>query len=525
MHPSKQSAIVLYLLLLCILILTACQDRASSNAMLLYRADTCMALQSDSALYHFRQIKQPTALTGEEQAHYCLLMTQAMDKNELSLKSDSLIQIAVNYYTHNGSATNRAKALFYKGRVLEEQGDVAGATYLYKQVETMIPQVDDYYLISLVYSSLGYLNQDSEHYTEALAYYDKALLYDRKSDKPVLIATGLQDLAKIHLDMGNKEKADSLFKETLSYLPNVDPAWQSNIYQNISVFYWITEQSEQAEQAIKKALSRSKDPKERLLSYAMLLPIYTKQQKKEEVDSLRLEILKSGNVYAKSLIYNSLLKEAITERNFQQIEEYVPLYIQYTDSIHQLSQDKRILEIQSKYNRDLLIQQNEINLLLLCTGTLLLLLLLVSLIYLFKKYRRYRHVKELELLKQQRTFQELETLHCELISELAHYHFLDKNGCILDDCYTKVVTYYSLYNPQLVHFLRDANLALTPYEIILCVFSYEHLPMEQLEQILGKTRGTLNKAISRAKDKLIVVAKKDGWQKVGPLGDFLRAKF
>lgn len=524
MHPSKQSAIVLCLLLLCILILTACQDRTSSNAMLLYRADTCMALQSDSALYHLRQIKQPTALTGEEQAHYCLLMTQAMDKNELPLKSDSLIQIAVDYYTHSGSVTNRAKTLFYKGRVLEEQGDVAGATYLYKQAETMIPQVDDSYLISLVYSSLGHLNQNSGYYTEALVYYEKALTYDKETKKLELIASGLQNLAKMHLYMDDTEKADSLFKETLSYITDLDSAWQGNIYHNIGVLYWATQQLIQAEESIKKALSVSNEPEERLRSYAILALIYTKQNKKEEIDSLWQKASESENAYTKSLIYTSLLKEAVAERNFQHIEKYVPLHIQYTDSIYLLSQDKRILEIQAKYNRDLLIQQNEKNRLLLFTGALLL-LLLISLVYLFKKYRHYLHAKELELLKQQKTLQELETLHSELKSELTRYHFLDENDRILEDCYKTVVTHYSLYNPQLVHFLRNANLALTPYEIILCVFSYEHLPMEQMEQTLGKTRSTLNKAISRAKEKLFVVAKKDGCHKVGSLGDFLRSKF
>lgn len=130
-----------------------------------------------------------------------------------------------------------------------------------------------------------------------------------------------------------------------------------------------------------------------------------------------------------------------------------------------------------------------------------------------------------ELLKQQKNFQKLEASHSELKSALTHYHFFDENGRILEDCYKIVATHYSLYNPQLVHFLRDANLALTSYEIILCVFSYEHLPMERMEQILGKTRSTLNKAILRAKEKLFVVARKDGLNKIGSLGDFLRAKF
>lgn len=211
----------------------------------------------------------------------------------------------------------------------------------------------------------------------------------------------------------------------------------------------------------------------------------------------------------------------------QQAEKYVPLHIQYSDSIYLLSQGKGIPEIQGKSDRDLLVLQNKIKRLPLFTDTLLLLLLLLIIIiaYHIKKYRRYRYTKELELLTHKKNFQTLEALYCELKSEFARYHFADKNGRILEDQYKVVVTHYCLYNPRLVHFLRDPNLVLTPYEVILCVFSYEHMPMERMGEVLGKSRGTLNKAISRAKDKLFVVARKDGLHKVGDLGAFLREKF
>ena len=48
--------------------------------------------------------KSDRKLTGENQADYCLLLTQAMDKNDLPLSSDSLIQIAVGYYSNKGDA-------------------------------------------------------------------------------------------------------------------------------------------------------------------------------------------------------------------------------------------------------------------------------------------------------------------------------------------------------------------------------------------------------------------------------------
>ena len=39
----------------------------------------------------------------------------------------------------------------------------------------MIPDLTDYYLVGLIYSYLGHLNRDEEHYKKALLYYEKAL--------------------------------------------------------------------------------------------------------------------------------------------------------------------------------------------------------------------------------------------------------------------------------------------------------------------------------------------------------------
>ncbi|WP_163223435.1 hypothetical protein [Bacteroides sp. 214] len=42
-------------------------------------------------------IAAPQELTGKQQADYCLLLSQAMDRNDLPL-NDSLITIALTYY-------------------------------------------------------------------------------------------------------------------------------------------------------------------------------------------------------------------------------------------------------------------------------------------------------------------------------------------------------------------------------------------------------------------------------------------
>lgn len=585
--------------LLFVLFLVSCTDGRSEGqvARLLRQAEMCMEECSDSALVYLHQIPDPEKLTGENQADYCLLLTQAMDKNDLPLSSDSLIQIAVGYYSNKGDAECKAKALFYKGRVFQQQGNLEGATLLYKKAESMIPDLTDYYLVGLIYSYLGHLNRDEEHYKKALFYYEKALPCYRTIQNPTLTAFGLQDMAKISVYLGETHRADSLFSEVLSYVPDIDATWQANIYHNVGVFYMLTNQFGRAEQVVNTSLKLPSTPEDKLRSYAVLATIYTKQNRGDLVDSLWHKALNSENIYTRKAVYASLLNEAVSKQNLQDIEHYVPLYIQSADSVYQLSQAKRIVEVQAKYDQEILIKKNKISRLLLYCFILCLLLLAISLAYVFHVYKRYKRTKERELITQraeldegkqiikemndqierirkeastmkedynkslidltdekksieqqfalikqraddvsqtnnkmeqdllvlQEQLRKVDDARSELLAELDVYRYFDAEGVISEDCYKAVVTIYKLYNAPLVAFLRDPHLKLTPYESLLCVLSYEHLSTQQMEQKLGKSKNTLNKAIFRIREKLD--AKMDLKKNINSLGDFLRTKF
>lgn len=585
--------------LLFVLFLVSCTDGRSEGqvARLLRQAETCMEEYPDSALVYLHQIPDPEKLTGENQADYCLLLTQAMDKNDLPLSSDSLIQIAVGYYSNKGDAECKAKALFYKGRVFQQQGNLEGATLLYKKAESMIPDLTDYYLVGLIYSYLGHLNRDEEHYKKALLYYEKALPCYRTIQNPTLTASGLQDMAKISVYLGETHRADSLFSEVLSYMPDIDAAWQANIYHNVGVFYMLTNQFGKAEQVVNTSLKLPSTPEDKLRSYAVLATIYTRQNRGDLVDSLWHKALNSENIYTRKAVYASLLNEAVSKQNLQDIEHYVPLYIQSADSVYRLSQAKRIVEVQAKYDQEILIKKNKISRLLLYCFILCLLLLAISLAYVFHIYKRYKRAKERELITQraeldegkqvikemndqierirkeastmkedynkslidltdekksieqqfalikqraddvsqtnntmeqdllvlQEQLRKVDDARSELLAELDVYRYFDAEGVISEDCYKAVVTIYKLYNAPLVAFLRDPHLKLTPYESLLCVLSYEHLSTQQMEQKLGKSKNTLNKAIFRIREKLD--AKMDLKKNINSLGDFLRTKF
>ncbi|MEG0580348.1 MAG: hypothetical protein RR490_10575, partial [Niameybacter sp.] len=98
-----------------IAIIVSCQSK-SDGLLLLSRAASFMEVHPDSALLLLKQISNWKDLSVSEKARYGLLITQALDKNELPLASDSLIRLSVDYYETQADLLNKGKAFFYWGR-------------------------------------------------------------------------------------------------------------------------------------------------------------------------------------------------------------------------------------------------------------------------------------------------------------------------------------------------------------------------------------------------------------------------
>ena len=86
------------LLLLCI---TACQKQCPVASKLL-QAEALMYTHPDSALQMLEAIPEPEKLTGQEQADYALLLTQARSRCHITATSDSLIRNLISRWSLAG---------------------------------------------------------------------------------------------------------------------------------------------------------------------------------------------------------------------------------------------------------------------------------------------------------------------------------------------------------------------------------------------------------------------------------------
>lgn len=164
----------LYIGLLCLLgLLSACTGRDASDAFA--EIEACMDAHPDSALLLLGRIAHPERLRGKRRADYALLLTQARDKNYLdSLQSDSLIQLAVDYYRDGADRAKAGKAFFYAAKLQALQRNDSAAMQGYLKAQKMLEGTGEYRMQGLVQEHIGVQNDRRKLYDMALDNYRQA---------------------------------------------------------------------------------------------------------------------------------------------------------------------------------------------------------------------------------------------------------------------------------------------------------------------------------------------------------------
>ena len=211
---------ILIYLIAC-LMLAGCSAKVDSR---LAEADSLLCAESYDTAFSLLKSVDANSLRGRgNKAYYALLYTQAQYKCYDPIRSDSLIDVAVDYYGDSGDYDKRIRSLIYKGAALADMGDKFEAIDWYKKAEAAA-DTSDYYNLGYINLRLGSLYggeyiENNEHISKikkALAYFEKA--QDERYVLTCLSQLGAfyrafdSDSAKIYLDKAialSKERCDS----------------------------------------------------------------------------------------------------------------------------------------------------------------------------------------------------------------------------------------------------------------------------------------------------------------------------
>jgi tetratricopeptide (TPR) repeat protein len=239
---------------LALLLLTACGGRRHAAEMLT-QAAAVVEQQPDSALRLLKTVTNPRRLPKPLRTDYALRLVQAKDKAGAGIAGDTAIFAAASFYLRQKSSAKAALALFYAGRVRQEQGSPEGATRAYLMAEEQAQATEDYHLRGLINANLGSLNYERGTLDKAIAYSKKALRYFQL--QPVKYGNEAWTCVAIGNSYLLKELVDSArlyYKQGLSIAElHRDTVLLSAIYQCIGVTFQQEKELEQARQYFRQA--------------------------------------------------------------------------------------------------------------------------------------------------------------------------------------------------------------------------------------------------------------------------------
>ena len=397
---KREKNILFILTILLLLACTACYRSTRHVTEHLSQAEELIWTAPDSALHLLESISASRHLTGKEQADYALLLSLAQYRCYIPVSSDSLINLAIEYYKDKNDADKKGAAFYVKGCILEEYTkDIPNALLAYKEAEMCIPDMNEKRYVARIYSSLGYINKKSFHFDPAKDYYQKAVQANIDGKDTVAYASNLLNLSTLYYTLHQADSANRCINTLIDIADSLnDLDLQVKIYNNIANRKIFEKNYAEAEKYLIHAIRLSSPHFPDKLSLG-LANLYAYTGQKEKADSLFTHLLSCPDLLVRSNSYLDLLNYFLASH--PQEHSYLNHYIALTDSIYKENRAEEVGKIQQKYDNEVLARTNDqLYFKWILTSVVGSLICIIAVTFLQKKWRKanalQKQIEELE---------------------------------------------------------------------------------------------------------------------------------
>lgn len=376
-----------------------CNDHPKELLPELSRAESLIQHNPDSALMILDSMKIPSPSDKFQYATWCLLITQARDKNYIKHTSDSLINIALDYFEKQDDPVRKAITLYYEGRVNHDLHNAEGATDYYLRARDVAKNTTDYRLLCLINIHLGTLYAYRGLADLALKAYENAYDYSIQLKDSTLISNSYSCLGRVSMlnndwtkglgyykkAIGIAEQTGSLKALTLAYGEIV------TVYRSLSMLdscmYYLDKSKKIEEKHDISALPQT---------YLGIGETYYCMGQSDSAYFYLEKALNTTNPYTKQDATQTLYYLCRDLGKYEDAIQYNEQYWVYKDSVDNINRSSEIAEIQVKYEQEKLLNINNKLENKLLWGSIIL-LIIISILICF-----YQH----KLVKKERTIQE-----------------------------------------------------------------------------------------------------------------------
>ena len=267
--------------LIAMLIVSCGRDRSTIET--LTRVESIMQEHPDSALSLLQAIDTEAITTDRCRALHALLLSQAYDKNYIDLTSDSLISIAINYYADTDDHRHAMLAHYYRGRIYENDGDIASCIIQCLDAEKRALLINDYFYLGMIYGTIADCYNKAYNFDEERNYALRSLESFKKTSNELYIKYAYLSYGVSLVNCKKYSDAEKFYEELLK----VDKYKQDNIFyrkiiSNFIHLKWINKDY----QAIRKILYSIKNEYEcDATTFAIIADLYRNENKIDSAQS------------------------------------------------------------------------------------------------------------------------------------------------------------------------------------------------------------------------------------------------
>lgn len=346
------------------ILLSVCNPKSDNAEQYLERAENIIEANPNKALSLLDSIIIPENLKKEQYNDFLLLQIKAKDKANKDISKDTIIFEVKNYFIKNNNSYKIAMASFYSGRVLEMQKKYKEAMSTYIEAESYANKVSgNEYLKGLIQSYIGYLYYNQLLQDEALVRFKQAAEYFNKADNYKNEAYSFRDIGNSFFLKKEVDSAFLYYKRGLEIAESTkDSTILSNIRLNIGLILKKQEEYTKSKEYFKEAIPYATNPTTKAKIYSSIAQVFQIENNKDSAIVYFQKSLGSldenAESFFKSRIYESLSSIEETRSNYKKALEYNKNYSYSLKNTFDENENQIILDIQKKYNYELVKNTN-----------------------------------------------------------------------------------------------------------------------------------------------------------------------
>ncbi len=327
----------------------------------LTRAEGCMEVNADSAYRCLQYIEGTGACSDEQRARYALLRTQAMHKCRIPLQSDSLINVAVAYYTDSDDRHRLALSLLYKGLVHKENYQVEQAVEAFVDSEQAFEGVEDNQYKALLFNHYGALLINQGMYEDALRCYKESYQYNLLGDSIHYVVSTCGQIANLYEVTGQMDSAQFYYKQGLSHTDSLNAEKRRFYYlllHDYATYLMKCKEYTEAERLLQECLANMTDTHYLHTLYSALTTLYYEKNDYETALDYGKRVSGSGDSLTVCGGYLRLYKIYKDMGVMDSALYYHNLYRQYNSDITLRRQTAKVAAIPHKIKAAQLAKEN-----------------------------------------------------------------------------------------------------------------------------------------------------------------------